>query len=136
MQACNLHSLFLYRSRPNVGCGGLGLPVVCTITDCWRGTEWLSRAGLLLVLCRTAWLLHGAGYDYPARMSMLRWPTPTWLLVTGGFRLTNPVHPYGLMPRFTNTAEDYSLFVVAAADRHRTILMRLGAGVRTVPATG
>jgi len=22
----------------------------------------------------------GAGYDYPARMSMLLWPTPTWLL--------------------------------------------------------
>jgi hypothetical protein len=81
MQACNLHSLFPYRSHPNVGCGGLRLPVVCTITDCWRGTEWLSRAGLLSDPCRTAWLLHGAGYDYPARMSMLRWPTPTWLLV-------------------------------------------------------
>ena len=71
MQACNLHSLFPYRSHLSGGCGGLGLPVVCTITDCWRGTEWLSRASLLLVLYRTAWLLHGAGYDYPARMSML-----------------------------------------------------------------
>jgi hypothetical protein len=57
MQACNLHSLFPYRFRQDEGCGGLILPVVCTITDCWRGTEWLSRAGLLSDPYRTAWLL-------------------------------------------------------------------------------
>jgi len=77
MQACNLLSLFPYRFRQDVGCGDLILPATCKREGCLRGTEWLSRAGLLSTLCCTAWLLQCAGYDYPARMSMLHWPTPT-----------------------------------------------------------